>query len=98
MLLKRKQKPKKLNLRQIHSLYLLLKPFLPPKEEKYLIDEVEKIVDRMNDAIFLESLRIMYSKPVKGNPVELLFYFIRGMKQNTFFEYVEFIQGLGKYG
>ena len=96
-LIRRKPKPKKLSLRQIHRLYLLLKPVLPEKEEAYLIDEAEKLLEKMNDEMFLSAIEIMYQKKIEGNPVELLSYFIRGIRQNNFFNYVEFVQGL-KHG
>ena len=42
---------KKLTLRQIHELYLLLKPYLPEKEEKYLIDEVDAMLEEQTQKI-----------------------------------------------
>jgi len=90
-------KPKKLTLREIHSLYLILRHALPEKEETYLIDEIEKMVGRMNSGrTLVRAIEIMYPKLNfnHNNPLELLFLLIKGLKQNDFFEYVAFINGI----
>ena len=44
MFLRRKPKPKKLTLRQVHELYLLIVPSL---NNKYLVDEMDEILSRI---------------------------------------------------
>lgn len=90
-----KRKPKKLNLRQVHELYLLLKPYLSETANEFLVDEIEAVVSRMDrEEVFMRSLEIMYGKTPKGNPLELLLEFTRGIKANDFFTYVDFIRKL----
>lgn len=81
----------------MHRLYLLLRDCLPEKEERYLIDEIEAMVGRMkNGNVLIRAIDIMYPKQKTdyGNPLELLLLFIRGLKQNDFFEYASFINGI----
>lgn len=90
-------KPRKLTLREMHRLYLLLRDCLPEKEERYLIDEIGQMVERMkNGNTLIRAIDILYpSKKVDyGNPLELLLLFVRGLKQNEFFEYASFINGI----
>lgn len=88
-------KPKKLTLREIHSLYLLLKSSLPAKEESYLLDEIEKMIEGMESGeVLIEAVGILYPKKKTNNPLELLLLFTQGLKQNEFFAYVEFIHGI----
>lgn len=92
-------KPRKLTLREIHKLYLLLRHSLPEKEEQYLIDEIEAMVGRMKSGIALvKAVEIMY--PNKdfnhNNPLEILLLFIKGMKQNEFFDYVVFVKNINR--
>lgn len=88
-------KPKKLNLTEIHRLYLVLRHALPDKEEALLIDEIEKILQRAEPNTMMRCLEIMYSKkPNKSDPFNLLLLFIKGLQINDFFEYSNFINGL----
>lgn len=85
---------KQLNLREIHKLYLLLRHCLPENEERYLIDEIEGMVDRMDSGdVLVQAIQIMFPKLKfnSGNPLELLLLFVKGLKQNSFFEYAVFI-------
>ena len=94
-------KPKKLTLREIHKLYLLLRHSLPEKEESYLIDEIERMVSMMEGGeVLVRSVQILYprAKINKNNPLELLLLFIQGLKQNEFFDYVSFINGIKRGG
>lgn len=86
---------RKLNLRKIHALYLTLKHCLPVKESQYLIDEIDGILDRAQDGTILRCLEIMYNKDFsKKSYVELSVYFIRGLRENDFFAYVNFVKGM----
>lgn len=90
-------KPKKLNLHEIHKLYLLLRSCLPQKEELYLLDEVDKMVGMMeSEETLIQAIEIMYPKKKisRNNPIELLFLFTQGLRQNEFFEYAIFINGI----
>ena len=86
------------SLRSIHKLYLVLKSSLPEKDSEYLIDEVDRMLDKIEVEKFLESLAIMFPKKdfSKLPDVELLVWFIKGLKQSNFFEYANFVKGLKK--
>lgn len=85
---------KKLTLREIHALYLVLEHALPEKEEDYLIDQIDSLLSRAKEGTIVRSLEIMKIKTEKKSDIQLLILFIRGLKENNFFEYVEFIKGL----
>lgn len=88
---------RKLNLRKIHALYLTLKHCLPVKEHQYLIDQIDEILDKAQDDTVMKCLEIMYGKNFsKKNYVELLSLFIRGLRENDFFAYVNFVKGMNK--
>lgn len=86
-----------MNLNQIHQLYLLLRSCLPQREEPYLIDEIEKMVGMMESGeTLVQAVELMYPKKKinRENPLELLLLFVKGLKQNEFFEYVQFVNGI----
>lgn len=86
---------RKLNLRKIHALYLALRHCLPVKEHQYLIDQIDEILDKAQDDTVMKCLEIMYGKNFsKKNYVELLSLFIRGLRENDFFAYVNFVKGM----
>lgn len=89
---------RKLNLREIHKLYLLLKHALPDKSKEYLIDEIDGILDKAQDGVMLKSLEIMYKSKdfSKKNYVELLTLFVKGLRENDFFAYASFVKGMSK--
>lgn len=91
-------KPKHLNFDEMWKLYKILKPSLPNKNEKYLIDEVSKIMQNINNATFKDSLLFIYGYGFQTNrvPAEFLVLFIRGLKENDFFTFFDFIQSLFK--
>lgn len=86
---------RKLTLREMHQLYLLLKPFLP-KEEKYLIHEIIKIMEKISPEAFIESMKILHGKnfDFNMNPGELVLKFVKGIKENNLFSYVNFVSGI----
>lgn len=84
----------------MHNLYLLLRSCLPRQEERYLVDEIDKMVGMMDsDKTLIGAVELMFPKKKinRSNPLELLVLFVRGLKHNDFFEYVSFINGL-KHG
>lgn len=90
-------KPKKLTLREIHKLYLLLRHSIPEKEEPYLLNEIEKMVNMMEgEQVLIKAVEILFPKLKvnKDNPFELLLLFIRGLKYNDFFDYASFVKGI----
>lgn len=84
------------SLHSIHRLYLVLKDSLPEKDSEFLIDEVDSMLDKMSVEKFLESLALMFPKKdfSKLPDVELLVWFIKGLKQSNFFEYANFVKGI----
>jgi hypothetical protein len=71
-----------------------LKPCLPEKDEEFLIDEMDAILDKITPEIFTQSLRLLKKDFSKMGGIEVLTLFISGLKENDFFEYVHFIKGL----
>lgn len=87
-------KPRKLNLTEIHRLYKVLEDSLPEKEEALLIDQLDKMLDKITPSEFMESLSILYKDTSKKNDIELFLFLVRGLKENAFFEYARFIKSL----
>lgn len=78
----------------MHELYLTLKDCLPEQEEKLLIDEMKKMLERMSPAMFDKAYVIMYGKIYKKISLRTSVEFIQGLKENNFFDYVSFIKSL----
>lgn len=91
---KRIIKPKKLTLRQVHELYLLLKPYLPKQDEKLLVDQAKYILKHSAPGTLDQVFKIVYGKSLKVNPIQAATLFMRGLKETEFFAYVEFIKNL----
>jgi hypothetical protein len=87
-------KKKKLTLREIHKLYLLLKNCLPEKEEEFLIDEIDVILDKATPEQLTESFKILKKDFSKKGGLEIVTLFIEGFRENNFFDYVHFVRGL----
>lgn len=89
---------KKLTLREIHEVYLLLEHALPEKEESYLIDELDTILDKAKPGTVIKVLKIIYPDKLEGkSDLSLFVLFTKGLRENNFFEYVHFIKRL-KHG
>ena len=86
--------PKKLNLDEMWELYTLLKKGIPEKEETYLVHEVIKIIQGISTDNFKKSLSVMYGDISKTNSGEFALMFVKGIKQNGLFSFIEFIKGL----
>lgn len=90
-----KRKPKKLNLRQIHELYLVLQHALPKEDKELLVDETRYILQHARPGTLLSALKIMYrSLPRKLNGITASTLFMRGLQENNFFSYVDFLRSL----
>ena len=86
---------RKTNLRTIHQVYLVLSHALPEKEEDYLIDELETMMEKAKPGTVLKVLEIMCPNEIKEKSGLLLFLlFIRKLRESNFFEYANFIKGL----
>jgi hypothetical protein len=86
---------KRLTLPEMWNLYGTLKNGAGHKEE-YLIDEVFELLENITKEDFLQALLLLYPKIefVKLNPVEMATLFIAGLKKNSFFEFVDVLEGL----
>lgn len=74
-----------------------MKHCLPVKEHQYLIDQIGEILDKAQDDTIMKCLEIMYGKDFgKKSYVELLVLFIKGLRENEFFAYVNFVKGMSK--
>jgi hypothetical protein len=89
-------KKKKLTLREVHKLYLLLKPFLPEKEEDYLIYEVIKILEKITPDTMKAAMDIYYNKDFafKETPTQIALMFSGVIKDSGLFAYIQFIERL----
>jgi hypothetical protein len=87
---------RKLTLREVHKLYFLLKPFLPEKEEEFLIHEVIKIMESISPEVFTKAMVILHGSKFnfKRNPGELALKFVEGLKESGLFAYVGFVKSL----
>ena len=85
---------RKLTLPKIHQLYLLLRDYLPEQEERYLIDELIAIFEKAKPGTIFDCLKIMYPNKEPKDSLNGIEMFIEGMKENEFFEYVSFINGV----
>jgi hypothetical protein len=88
-------KPRKLNLSEIWQLYLLLKPAMAGRElNGLLIDEILSLLELSPEGTLVACLNILYNKVEldRLNPLELGLAFIIGLKENKFFEFVDFIR------
>ncbi len=94
----KRRKKKKLTLEQIHNLYLILLPHIPEKEEKFLIDQVDKMLENMPSDTFIHAMEILHPSLKNESPVRIAFLFIEGLKRNDFFGYVSFIRSMVKNG
>jgi hypothetical protein len=65
-------------------------------KESFLIDEIFAMLDKISKEDFLQALLYLYPKInlSKLNPVEMATLFISGLKHNSFFEFVDVVEGL----
>ena len=77
------------------ELYNLLKDGIGENNE-YLIDEISAMLDKLTKQKFILSLQLLYKNfsPNSENPLEALMLFIRGLKKNDFFKFVDFVKEL----
>ena len=80
------------------QLYKLLQAGIG-KAQEYLIDEIFNMLDGISTEDFLSSILLLYPNIdlQKQNPVELATMFVAGLKKNSFFSFVDLVQGLN-YG
>lgn len=89
-------KPKKLNLQEITKVYFLLKPAIDNRErEASFMEEVQKIVELSNPRHLLEVMMVMGDNLSEvTEPLEFTIRFADSLRENGFFDFVEFIRGL----
>lgn len=88
--------PEKLSLPFMWELYKTLKNGIGNQQE-YLVDEIFEILDHISQEQFLYALTLMYPKMLinEQNPVKMATLFLRGLKHNHFFMFVDLVKGLG---
>lgn len=89
-----KRRQKKLTLRQVHELYLLLKPTLPEKEKKYLLNEIDEMLEKITTETMGRVLEILEIETKDKTSLQILSIFIRRLREVGFFEYVGFLRGI----
>ena len=96
--MKKSPKLKHLTFNEMWKLYNLIKDTLPKDDEKYLINEIIKVLDKMSVSTFKDSLLLMYGDEFQINktPAEFALMFIQGLKRNSFFVFSKFVQSLSK--
>lgn len=77
------------------KLYLLLESVLPETFEKTLEEEIISIITTSKPEALLEGIHILYDNKVEiDSAEEFLLYVSKGLTQNMFFVFVEFVRGL----
>lgn len=76
------------------QLYNTIKLGLPEKDHEFLIDEVISILKNIEPPEFKDALSLMWGNKLTKvkNSTELPVIFLKGLKQNGFFEFVSFIK------
>jgi hypothetical protein len=87
--------PKKLSTEKMWELYNTLKAGLDT-EEKFLVDEVISIMEKIDTVSFKHSLRIMFGEnfPKDLPPIEYALMFTSGIKQTGLLDFAHMIRGL----
>lgn len=80
----------------MNELYLLLEHALPNEEETYLLDELDKMIDTMQEGTIAKCLAVMYDPVPQASNMRLFVLFVQGLRENLFFEYAHFVRGLKK--
>lgn len=88
--------PKPLTIKEVYQLYKLLEDGIPEKDEKYLIDEVLKILDGISTYAFKQGLRILYGDNfhINRTPGEFAIMFIDGIKKTNFISFMQIMKDL----
>lgn len=89
--------PKRLSLNEMWKLYLLLKDSLGDSTEELLVDEIKKIISKIDVDEYKNVLQLLYGKRIfSRHRSEYLLYFVAGLKKNNFFSFVFTIKGISK--
>ena len=77
------------------KLYKYLQAGLGNSKE-YLLEEVLSILDGISTMDFVNAVQLLYPKKdlTKKNPVEMATMFVAGLKRNSFFSFVDLVEGL----
>lgn len=78
----------------MNSIYIALSHAIPKEEERYLVDEIEKMFEKLSDSDILRVIEMMYDNLEKKSGIQLGLLFIKGLRESNFFEYVHFVRGL----
>ena len=78
------------------QLHKTIKDTLPKQDEEYLIMEVIKMMENMNNSIFKDALYAMYGDIVYTDkkPADMALMFIRGIKKNNLFSFDSFLKSM----
>lgn len=78
------------------QVYKHIKNSLPEEEKEFLVDEVMEILKKIHKDDFLSILIIIYGADFEKylTPVEYGLLFIKGIRKNNLFEFVNFIKRL----
>lgn len=87
-------KAKHLTFSEMWQLYKTLEPNLSNTPEKYLVEEVKRILKSIDNESFKISLEVLYGKnfQVQRQPIEFAVMFLKGLKQNNLFAFSEEIR------
>ena len=91
----KKLKPKRLSLVEMLELYNLLKDGVG-ENNNYLVDEVFEMLEKITNQKFILSLQLLYKdfSSINKTPVEVALMFVKGLKTNNFFQFVDFVKAL----
>ena len=88
-------KPKKLNLEEMWKLYLLLEPVIKDRErEEFILDDMVKLFELSEKDILLAVLLLLDDNISIGKSEDLysLQLFMEGLNENSFYDFVDFIE------
>lgn len=91
------KKTKKLSFQEMWNLYLLLKSAIDNRElDDLLIDEIVNLLMLSPQGTLATCLGVFYNKVDIDNlnPLEAGLFFIRGIKENDFFNFVKFVRNI----
>lgn len=92
----KRNKPKKLNIHEMWSAYLLIESGIRLSQEKYLLHELIKIMENIDVHNFKRFLSMFFGIEfyVNKNPGDFALMFVESMKQSNMFIFSDFIKSL----
>lgn len=90
----KRNKPKKLNIHEMWSAYLLIESGIRNTDEKYLLNEIIKIMEGITTINFKRFLALFYGNEfyVDKNPGDFALMFVESIKQSGIILFSDFVK------